>query len=89
MASKSNFQNEDPTVTESIRITAQLRADEVRLDVRLGSGVIFPQDVVLSKKVKRRAGSSAEDTLTKLMEFITGELPRLLDPVEDAEGEAW
>lgn len=84
----SKFTNEDPNVQVALRITVQVRADEITLTVQADPGVTYPTTTRHRVTAKRGSTGGAEDILSKALSKAAESLPAVLESLE-GPAETW
>lgn len=83
MGSPVGFKNEDSSVLRSVRVTIQVRAEKVTMDIRSSKGEIYPSIVVGRREARR---SKESDPLTTALVALQKAIEALPGAVEDSEG---
>ena len=79
---KQAFNNEDPTVELSLRVTVQVRPDKVSLDMRADEGVLYPSTKVFGTSARRAPGGGVWDSLEKALDKAIRQLPEVMAAME-------
>lgn len=82
------FQNEDPSVLMSYRVTVQVRDDSVSIQVQADAGVLYPSTKRESKRAKLAPSGGVAQPLSKSLLWAEQTLPGVLDGLEEPE-ETW